>query len=178
MKQCRTCGKNYSDTDINFCLNDGELLSRLVDPTPRSVTDEPPATMFADNSPPTLMMDSARVTNQTSWKASAPPVQWQGQNAMSPAGFGNLPAYLQPKSHTLPTVGLILGISSLIFVCCFGGIWLGLPAAIVGFLGLRNADNFPDRFGGRGMALGAMIIGTITFFISLIHIILTAIGSA
>jgi len=71
---------------------------------------------------------------------------------------------------------LILGISSLIFVCCFGGIWLGLPAAITGFLGMRNADSFPDRFGGRGMAIAAIIIGTITFFISIMQIIFTAIG--
>jgi hypothetical protein len=176
MKRCPSCGKTYSDQNINFCLNDGELLSRLTEPNfSSSSNDEPPPTIFADDSPPTLMMNSARITNQTNWQAPAqPPVPWQPQQ---PVGFASgLPAHLQPKSQTLPTVALILGISSLIFVCCFGGIWLGLPAAITGFIGMRNADMFPDRFSGRGMAITAMIIGTVTFFISIVQVILTAIG--
>jgi hypothetical protein len=175
MKRCPSCGQTYTDQNINFCLNDGELLSRLTEPSFSLPSDEPPPTMFADDSPPTLMMNQARITNQTNWQTPAQhPVPWQPQ---SPAGFAsNLPAHLQPKNQTLPTVSLILGISSLIFICCFGGIWLGLPAAITGFIGMRNADMFPDRFAGRGMALTAMIIGTIAFFISIMQVILTAIG--
>lgn len=171
MKRCPVCGQTYTDTNTNFCLNDGELLSRLVDP----LADEPPPTMFADDAPPTLMMGSARITNQTNWQAAQPPAPWQN-NQMQASQFGGLPSYLQPKNHTLPTVGLILGISSLIFVCCFGGIWLGIPAAILGFLGMRNADNMPERFGGRGMAIGAMIIGTITFIFAIIHFLITVIS--
>ena len=176
MKRCPACGQTYTDQNINFCLNDGELLSRLTEQSQFSQpSDEPPPTMFADDSPPTLMMNSARITNQTNWQAPAQhPVPWQSQ---TPVGFASgLPAHVQSKNQTLPTVSLILGISSLIFVCCFGGIWLGLPAAITGFLGMRNADSFPDRFGGRGMAIAAIIIGTITFFISIMQIIFTAIG--
>ncbi len=166
MKRCPVCGQTYSDANINFCLNDGELLSRLVDET----NDDPPPTVFADDSPPTLLMNAARITNQTNWQSAQPPAPWQNNQMLVPQ-YGGLPSYLQPKSHTLPTVGLILGISSIIFVCCFGGIWLGIPAAVLGLLGLRNADNFPDRFGGRGMAIAAMAIGAITFIFSMIHIL-------
>lgn len=176
MKRCPACGHTYTDQNINFCLNDGELLSRLAEDRlqGRFSNDEPPPTIFADDSPPTLMMGSARITNQTNWQASAPPVPWQPQ---APVGFASaLPAHLQPRNQTLPTVSMILGVFSLVFVCCFGGIWLGLPAAIIGFLGMRNADAFPDRFSGRGMAIAGIIIGIITFFMSIIHIIFTAIG--
>ncbi len=176
MKRCPACGQTYTDQNINFCLNDGELLSHLAEDSLQGrFGNEPPPTMFADDSPPTLMMGSARVTNQTNWQpAGQHPVPWQSQ---TPVGFASaLPAHLQPRNQTLPTVSLILGISSLIFVCCFGGVWLGLPAAIIGFLGMRNADAFPDRFGGRGMAIAGIIIGTITFFMSIMHIIFTAIG--
>jgi len=53
-------------------------------------------------------------------------------------------------------------------LCCYGGIWLGLPAAVLGFLGVRNAGNDPGKYGGRGMAVGGMVLGIVTFLISII----------
>jgi len=32
MKQCRTCNRTYADDSLNFCLQDGTLLSTLYDP--------------------------------------------------------------------------------------------------------------------------------------------------
>jgi hypothetical protein len=173
MKRCPVCSQTYTDPNINFCLSDGELLSRLTEPSPFA-KDEPPPTRFADDAPPTLMMGSSRVTNQN-WQTAQPPAPWQPQTPAA-AGFASMMPHLQPKNHTLPTVSLILGISSLIFVCCFGGIWLGIPAAIVGFLGMRNADREPDKFGGRGMAVGGMVIGVIAFIMSILYFLLAVIG--
>jgi hypothetical protein len=56
-------------------------------------------------------------------------------------------------------------------VCCAGGIWLGVPAAVLGFLGLRNAENNPMRYSGRGMAIGGIVLGIITFLASVLFII-------
>src|SRR5687768_17571921 len=143
MKTCLRCGHVYSDDTLNFCLNDGEL---LVEKTGY----EPPPTQFADDSPPTLLMNQPRVTNPIDWAGSAP-ARWQGQSPIPLAQYGAA-GYGASLNQTLPMVSLIMGIISVPMVCCAGGIWLGLPAAIVGFMGMRNAENDPSRYGGRGMA--------------------------
>ena len=63
---------------------------------------------------------------------------------------------------------MILGILSLALICCYGGIWMGLPAAILGFLGMRNADNDPSRYGGRGMAIAGMVMGVVSLLSSIV----------
>lgn len=171
MRRCPLCGQTYTDPTINFCLNDGELLSRLVEEgSGGTFADELPPTRFVDDSPPTLILDKPRVTNQTNWSPGSPAV-WQGQ---SPAYSGQnypLAGFNTSRDKTMPTVSIILGVASCIFVCCAGGIWLGLPAVVVGFLGLRNADSDPGRYAGRGLAIGGMVLGIITFFASLFFLI-------
>lgn len=144
MKQCPRCNQTYTDDDLNFCLNDGELLTSSGD------------------APPTVFMDPPRVTGQTSWQSAPPPAPWQGSQNMQSTPFGT-PAFVQSRDQTLPTIALVLGILSVLMICCYGGIWLGLPAAIVGYLGMRNADSDPSRYTGRGMAIGGMVLGIVSF---------------
>lgn len=80
-------------------------------------------------------------------------------------------AYGGTRDQTLATVSLILGIVSCFLVCCAGGIYLGLPAAILGYIALRNSDTHPDRYTGRGLAIGGMVLGIITFLASLFFLI-------
>ncbi len=163
MKRCFKCGERYSDPTLNFCLNDGELLVQ-------ESSYQPPPTQFADDSPPTLVMDQPRVTNPIDFSHSSP-AQWQGgvpqpaDRQFAIAGYGT------SRDQTLPTISLILGIISCFLVCCAGGIWLGLPAAIVGFLAMRNTERDPTRYGGRGMAIGGMVLGIITFLASVFFLI-------
>ncbi len=172
MKRCPKCGHTYADPELNFCLNDGELLSHNLSGVQSTYGSEPPPTQFADDSPPTLMMNAPRITNQTNWPNADPPAVWQNQQPayQSPQSYG-IANYAATRDQTIPTVSLILGVFSMIFVCCFGGIWLGLPAAIVGFLGLRNTDRDPDRYSGRGLAIAGMVIGIITFLASIVHLL-------
>ena len=166
MKVCPKCNQKYTDENLNFCLNDGEMLNEY------------------DDAPPTIMMDAPRITNQTNWQQAQyqPPSQpmssWQ-QNQPATAqnqAFGVMrPSFSQDQ--TLPTVSLILGVMSLLMVCCYGGIWLGLPALIVGYLGMKNADNEPSKYGGRGMAIAGMVIGIITFLMSIGFVILGIAGN-
>lgn len=159
MKQCPRCNQTYTDDQLNFCLEDGELLMAWA--------NEPPPTRYADDSPPTLLMNEARVTNPSNWPAS-PAAEWQQpQQNLQNQPFRS-PAFVQSRDQTLPTLALILGILSLPLTCCMGGIWLGLPAAVLGFLGMRNADNDSSRYGGRGMAIAGMVLGVISFLASVI----------
>ena len=158
MKRCPRCNQTYTDDELNFCLNDGELL-----------------TAFGDDAPPTVFMDPPRVTGQASWQSAPPPVPWQGsQNIQNPQQ--GTPAFFQSRDQTLPTISLVLGILSVLMVCCYGGIWLGLPAAIVGFLGMRNADSDPTRYGGRGMAIGGMVLGIVSFLGFLVYMVFFLMG--
>jgi hypothetical protein len=166
MKRCLKCGQTYSDDTLNFCLNDGELLIQQN-------SYEPPPTQFADDSPPTLLMNQPRVTNPIDWANSSigqpqgsPPVVAGQQYGMSTlAGYG--PA----QDQTLPTVSLVMGIISVFLVCCAGGIYLGLPAAIVGFIAMKNVESNPTKYRGRGMAITGMVLGIVTFLASIFILI-------
>ena len=168
MKQCPRCRQVYNDDQLNFCLNDGELLSAIA-----GGGHGAPAT---DDSPPTLVLDPTRVTNPIGWQAGQPiePFRSPSQSINAPSYATSLHSH--KKDQTLPTVSLILGIAACLLVCCSGGIWLGLPAAVVGFLGLRNTDNDPGRYGGRGLAIAGMVLGIITFLASMFFLIAGQLG--
>ena len=171
MKQCPKCNKIYTDANLNFCLNDGELLTQTyAEPPPGSYIDEPP---------PTVMMNDARVTSPSNWpqsQQSAPIGQWQPQQILQNQPYVS-PGFRVSRDQTLPTISLVLGILSLLLVCCYGGIWLGVPAAIIGFLGMRNADSDSQRYGGRGLAIAGMVLGTVSFFSVIVIIFLAVIAS-
>ena len=173
MKRCPKCGQAYADPDLNFCLNDGELLMQMQDPSLTGSSQRP----FADDPPPTVMMNDARATNPTGWTGGSSPAPYQNTSPAYQAPqfeMGNRPRSLD---QTLPTVSLILGIASLIFVCCYGGLWLGIPAAVVGFMGMRNADSDPTRYGGRGLAIAGMILGIVTLVMSILILMLGIAGN-
>ena len=163
MKICLKCGESYSDDTLNFCLNDGELLVQKTG-------HEPPPTRYADDSPPTLVMNQPRVTNPVDW--ASPPARWQQQTPAPPLQQYGIAGYGATRDQTLPTISLILGIISVVLCWCFAGVWLGLPAAIIGFLAMRNTDNDPTRYGGRGMAIGGMVLGIVSFLASLFFLFL------
>jgi len=169
MKQCPRCQQTYSDDALNFCLNDGELLTTFQ--------QEPASPRFED--PPTMILDQARRTNPINWPGTAsPPAQWTGgQQQMQAHPAGMMGSYAAKRDSTLPTIALIIGILSLPLVCCYGGLWLGLPAAILGYMGMRNADRDPSRYGGRGMAIGGMVLGIIGVLSTIAFIILVVIGN-
>lgn len=170
MKQCPRCQQTYSDESLNFCLEDGELL------TPFS--QEPPLGRYSDDTPPTIMLDRARVTNPADWPRSQPasvPAQWQSPNLQNQP-FGGT-GFVAKRDQTLPTISLVLGILSVVLICCYGGIWLGLPAAVIGFLGMRNADSDNMRYGGRGLAIGGMVLGVISLLASLVIAVIAMIAS-
>lgn len=157
MKQCPRCKQTYSDNSLNFCLDDGELLSSFGGEA-RYVAD-------VDDAPPTVVLNEARVTDPIEFRPSA--AEWQNQpRPIRPYHFAQ-PELYRTADQTLPTISLVLGILSVVLICCYGGIWLGLPALVVGFLGMRNASGDPSRYGGKGMAIGGMILGAASFLAAL-----------
>jgi hypothetical protein len=163
MKRCLKCGRTYVDETLNYCLEDGEILIR-------ETGYDPPPTLFADDSPPTLVMDQPRVTNPIDWNQSSlahPQVMSPAQNPQ----YG-MAGYATARDQTLPTVSLALGILSILLVCCpGGGVLFGSPAAIIGFIALKNIDSNPAKYSGRGMAIAGMVTGIVTFLASILILI-------
>lgn len=168
MKRCPKCGTDYGDQDINFCLNDGELLSRLTDDqrTPFDTS----SSRSADDSPPTMILDQARVTNPIGWNnpPAALPVPWQqAQPAVYP-----FTGHVSPD-QTLAIVSLATGVASLTLGwCCSLGLLLGPAAIIAGIIALVQNKNDPAKFGGRGFAIGGIVTGSLFIVLWLIYIIL------
>lgn len=161
MKRCPKCGKTYPDQDINFCLEDGELLSRSGEAGYRSTSGNDPARTI-DESPPTVVLDQARITNPIGWNpASAPPVRWQ-QNQPAVYPFAH-----SAPSQILPILSLVLGLCGLtVGWCCYSGILFAPAAIIMGIVGLVQQKNNPEIYGGRGLAIGGIATG-IAYFVFL-----------
>lgn len=166
MKQCPRCFQTYSDDQLNFCLDDGQLLREFFEERP---------SRFADDSPPTIALNDVRRTNPTRWPQT-PATPWQPQQNLQYRPPAHL-AWGRSKNQTIPTVALVLGILSLIFSCCYGGIWLGIPAIVLGFIGMRNADNDSQNYGGRGMTMAGMITGFLSLVVFFIMIAFLIAGS-
>lgn len=165
MKICPKCQQSYTDADLNFCLNDGEML------------------VLQDVAPPTIFMDAPRTTNPN-WQTNAHQNTWQNQQMTPPnqqtfQPMNNLPMMQTiGQNQTLPIISLTLGIFSLGLFCCWiAGLPLSIAAVITGYIGMNNANNNPNEYGGKGMAIGGLILGGIGLVVSLIMIIFYLIGS-
>lgn len=147
MKQCPRCNQTYTDANLNFCLNDGELLTPMYDSSQRPYTDD---------SPPTVMMSEARTTNPVNWQQPVqPPVAWQNPQVMQ------YPMSMTP-SQSMAVVSLCLGIGSVtIGWCCSLGLVLSPAALITGFIALSQIKKDPQRNSGRGLAIGGIVTGIV-----------------
>ena len=161
-KRCPKCGQTYADQDLNFCLNDGELLAYTAEPKGPQYAAEPPPTRFADDTPPTIMMGSPRETNPTGWP-SAPPAQWQWQQIVTPPGHSPIQyANYSSPNQVLGILSLVLGALSItVGWCCYTGVLLGPAAIILGVISLIQQKSDPMRYGGRGFGIAGIVLGAL-----------------
>lgn len=159
MKICSVCNQTYTNDEQNYCLNDGSVLTK-----------------FGDNIAPAVFMEPPPVTNQANWQNAAPISPWQNQQAQSNQPFVN-PALVQGKNQTLPTVSIVLGVLSVVLICCYGGLPFGIAAIIAGYIGLNNTSRDPRQFGGRGLAIAGLVLGAISLFGSVLLLIFGILGN-
>jgi hypothetical protein len=164
MKICPVCKQQYNDVDLNFCLSDGTALMQLE----------------KDSPPPTIFMDAPRNTNPQfdfpQQQTSAPLSEWQTKPFPAPTG-STFPLNRVSQDQTLPTISLVLGIIGLLGFCCYLGLPLGLAAVITGYLGMKNVDKDPIKYGGKGLAIGGIIVGAISFLLNLLMIFIGIISN-
>ena len=103
MKICPTCRKTYQDDNLNFCLEDGSVLT------------------VASNEPaPTVMMSQPRPTDPNTGFGT-PPTRQGIQSS-----FGNQGAYEQPPQKKSKAWLWIVGILGILVLLCGGGGIVGL----------------------------------------------------
>lgn len=128
MKICPTCRKTYQDDNLNFCLEDGSVL-----------------TTAANEPAPTVMMSQPRSTDPSP-VFGTPPTQPGIQSS-----FGNQGAYVQPAKRSSKTWLWILGILGILLLLCGGGGVVGLLLlASQGDVATNNSGPAASPTPGRG----------------------------
>jgi len=106
---------------------------------------------------------------QTEWTPPPAPVsEWQNQNLGANQPFQPSGASVG-QNQTLAIVSLVCGILS---IFCCGWVVPGIAAVVLGYIAKNKADQNPNEYGGRGLALGGMITGGISIILGIIVIIL------
>ncbi|MBW3068594.1 MULTISPECIES: DUF4190 domain-containing protein [unclassified Actinomyces] len=82
--------------------------------------------------------------------------QNQAPSYNQPAGYGMNPMMPSTEKNNLGGWALGLGIASVL--CC--GIFTGIPAAILGYLGIQAANE--GRASNKGMSIAGIILGALS----------------
>ena len=104
----------------------------------------------------------------------APDASWQNKEIGANTPFQPPPAGAGGQSQGLAIGSLIAGILSLL--CCNWFV-VGIAAVIMGFIAKGKADSNPNEYGGRGLALGGIITGGISFVLGILIWILYFFGA-
>ncbi|MFL6374372.1 MAG: DUF4190 domain-containing protein [Pyrinomonadaceae bacterium] len=134
------------------------------EPEPPQFSSPPPAPVQSQewNPPP------APIQNQEWNPPPAPAPEWQNQQIGSNTPFQPPPAGAGGQNKTLAIVSLVLGILS---ICCYVGPVTGIAALITGYLANKKANQDPQTYGGKGLALAGMILGGVFFAVGVAYYI-------
>jgi len=168
MKRCPTCSTPYEDDALSFCLKDGTV---LVQEGPTSASFDSSAPM----APPPVADWSAppapAVPTSSSWGAvgnppEAPDMAWGGGGypQMQPS-----PSYVQNREQGMAIASLVCGVLSV--ACCLN-VLTGIPAIVLGLISLNKEKSDPARYGGKGMAIGGIVLGAVSILGLLGYVIL------
>lgn len=139
---------------------------------PKPMSYDQPERSFAEpeparDEPAFNPFDQPAPMAQAEW--TPPPVPdagWQNQQIGQNTPFQPPAAGTGSVNQTLPIVSLVFGIVSL---CCYISPLTGIVALVTGYMGLKNANNDPANYGGRGLAIAGMITGGVFLLLGLFY---------
>lgn len=175
IKRCPTCNQEFTDEWLTFCTNDGTSLVPVEGPSeepPPTVVSMPPSVSPLEQ--PTMHMPGAVSTQPPTYRppqSLQPGLAQQGWSPPPP------PPTLPVTEKNLALVSLILGVVSItIGWCCYFGV-LTAPIAIgLGIYALSLIKKEPNKYGGRGLAIGGIVTGSFYFLFVLIIIVIYGLG--
>jgi hypothetical protein len=158
MKVCPKCQKTYEDAGLQFCLEDGELLTQSSYQPPPNRWDEP-KTVVQDK--------TTNPFNRTDWASNPGPVQnWQNQAVNQQ--FQQFAPRMEGQNQTMAIASLVL---SCLSICCYIGWITGPIGLLLGYLHRKNVKENPNVYGGDGLALAGMIVGGVMGALWIVFII-------
>jgi Domain of unknown function (DUF4190) len=132
--------------------------------------------------PPPYQDPYAQPTSGSPYPTSGSPYQTSGSPYQAPppaypsypvAGYGAPAPQGSGQSNVMGILALIFGIVSIPTACCYLGIALGGAAAVLGYLGMKKADQ--GQASNRGMALAGLICGGIGFVLGILLTVLSVV---
>jgi hypothetical protein len=158
MKYCPQCNKQFTESWLSFCSDDGTpLIHELTPPAdpnwdpkvrePKVKTESEQETQWLPREPPApggwIAPDERPPMRPGVWQPPPPPYR---------------PA--QPPSQALALASMITGIVGLVAGGCLGPI-PGIIAVVLGLSALSQIKKSPDQVAGKPYATAGIIIGSI-----------------
>jgi hypothetical protein len=168
MKRCPKCNQEFTDEWLTFCTQDGTSLVMV-----EATRQEPPPTLVAPSMPPSVS-PSEQPTLDLPGGVGRPPAIYSAPQSPQPGWKPPPPpAYPAAQQKSLAIASLILGIVSItIGFCCYFGVATGPVAMGLGIYALTQIKKNPNRYGGKGMAIAGIVMGSLYFvFLALIVLI-------
>jgi len=172
MKRCPTCNQEFTDEWLTFCTQDGTSLVEVgveaTEPPPTLWRAPPMPPSVSPTEQPTLDMPGRY---QPPAPLSSPKPLQSGWTPPPP------PAYPVAPQQSLAIASLVLGIVSItIGWCCSFGILTAPIALVLGIISLVQIKNEPAKYGGKGLAIGGVIMGGLYILVFAAIILLYGIG--
>jgi len=177
MKYCPHCNRQFTESWLSFCSDDGtpliQDLSPAADPNWDPKIREPKVETASEQETQWLPRDAPAPGG---WIApdERPP--------MRPGPWQPPPPPSQPRkqpSQSLALASMITGIVGLVAAGCFGPV-PGIVALVLGLTALSQIKKSPEQVGGKSYATAGVIIGAITiafYILILIWFILSMVFS-
>ena len=172
MKYCPQCKRQFSEAWLSFCSDDGTPLAQELTPAadpnwdprirePKVQTPDEQPTQWLPREPPVaggwIAPDERPPMNPGIWQQPTPP-----------ATYPVYPHKTNPNQG-LALASMLTGIAGVLLASCFGPV-PGIVALVLGLVALSQIKKSPEKYGGKGMAIAGIVIGslTIVFYVLLI----------
>ena len=162
MKHCPQCKKQFTESWLSFCPDDGTPLIQELTPS-RDPNWDP------NIREPKV---ETRSEQETQWLPRQPPMPgaWVAPDERPPMSPGVWtpppPPYRPgraPLSQGLAMASMITGIAGFVTGGCFGPV-PGIAALIMGLMALSQIKREPDKYGGKPFATTGVIVGSVSIF--------------
>ena len=173
MKHCPTCNSDFVDDDLAFCTNDGTALVH-VDASTSAASQ---VTQLFQAAPETIAITPPHtadvVAEQNRPPVSPQPYGWA--NEVTPAQVWTPPPPPRPnvnQQQTLAVISLVSGIAAITLGWICGGPLFALVAIVLGIVALTQIKRNPAQYGGKPLAIGGIITGTIVLLIYVVLVLI------
>lgn len=101
-----------------------------------------------------------------------------GQTAPQPFSSAQYGSAAVPKTNSMATAGMIMGILSVVFGCCCHGMPFNVLGIIFSLIALSQIKSDPHGQQGRGMAIAGLVLSIISIVFAVALLVFVGLASA